>query len=666
MRKIRAKILSSYSDGGEIMTDIVFSSWKGEIIDNRGKESQNYESINQVDLPDYFKEDEKIKALMGWDGFILRSMEVDIIDLCRTYFEALLEHAKTCDKCNYCKTGWEEMIEVFQDIANGDATEEDLEFLQSAAEAIVGNAKCTIGKSGPAPLFHALKYFSDDFSQAINGDKPVTAGTYYSKLTAPCVDACPIQLDIPKYVEHIKDAKFADSLNVIRERLSLPGTVGRVCPRPCEKYCRRGNLDEPISIKALKRFVADHELSEQKEMEKQITPSENIGKVAVVGAGPAGISCAYHLALKGHQVTIFEKLPIAGGMMAVGIPKYSLPSDILTKEIQTIEKMGVTITTGISFGEDITLDSLKADGFNAVFLGVGLHGSRRLGIEGEGAQGVIPGIEFLRDVALGKEVKLGEKIIVVGGGNVAVDVARTVKRMGVGELTMVCLETRVEMPAWEHEINDTLEEGIPIINCFGPNRFLEEDGKVTGIEFKRCTCVFDDQCNFNPQYDEYDLQTLTADTVILAIGQSAELDFAQGQDIPRLTSGGLQADSVTFQTEHKWVFAGGDAVYGPESVVEAAASGRKAAIGIDRFINNLPVEPDDDDYFDQLFKSVKIYDPDEEIRKVESKKRLQPSMLPPDTRKSTFDEVEQCFSPQEAVAEAERCLRCYQVATIAV
>jgi NADPH-dependent glutamate synthase beta subunit-like oxidoreductase len=666
MRKVRAKILSSYLDGGHVMQDIVFSSWKEKIVDNRGKESQNYESINQVDLPEYFKKDEKIKALMGWGGFILRSTEVDIIDLCRAYFETLLEHSKTCDKCNYCKTGWEEMLEVFRDIANGDATEEDLEFLQSAAEAIVGNAKCTIGRSGPAPLFHALKYFSDDFSRAISGEKPVTAGNYYSKLTAPCVDACPIQLDIPKYVEHIKDAKFAEALHVIRECLPLPGTVGRVCPRPCEKYCRRANLDEPISIKALKRFVADHELSEKKEPQYQITPSENTGKVAVVGAGPAGISCAYHLALKGHQVTIFEKLPVGGGMMAVGIPKYSLPSEILANEIKTIEKMGVTIKTGIAFGEDITLDGLKADGFEAVFLGPGLHGSRRLGVEGEDAQGVIPGIEFLRDVALGKEVKLGEKIIVVGGGNVAIDVARTLKRIDAGEVTMVCLETREEMPAWEHEINDTLEEGIPIINCFGPNRFLEKGGNVTGIEFKRCTCVFDEQCHFNPQYDENDLQTLAADTIILAIGQCAEMDFAQAQGIPLLTGGGLQADAVTFQTELKWVFAGGDAVYGPESVVEAAASGKKAAIGIDRFINHLPVEPDDDDFFDQFFKTVKIYDPDEEIRKVESKKRLQPGTLAPAARKSTFEEIEQGYSAQVAVAEAERCLRCYQVATIAV
>jgi NADPH-dependent glutamate synthase beta subunit-like oxidoreductase len=527
-----------------------------------------------------------------------------------------------------------------------------LEFLESSAEAIVDAGKCTIGKADPVPVLQALKYFADDFSQAVGGKKPETGREYHSKLTAPCTDACPIHLDIPKYVELIKDAKFADSLDVIRERLPLPGVVGRICVRPCEDHCRRSNVDEPISIMSLKRFVAD------KEPQFQGTPSEKTGKVAIIGAGPAGITCAYHLAIQGHQVTVFEKLPLAGGMVAVGIPQYSLPPDILVKEIETVEKMGVTIKFGIALGEEITLDSLKADGFQAIFLGVGLHGSRQLGVEGEDLEGVISGIEFLRDVALGKEVKLGKGVIVVGGGNVAVDVARTATRHGVGEL---------KMPAWVREIEGAIEEKVEIVNAFGPKMIQGKDGKVTGVEFKRCTRVFDENNRFNPRYDETDVQTLSADTVILAIGQSAEFDFAKGQDIPTLPSGRLQADPLTFQTELKWVFAGGDAVYGPESVVEAAASGRKAALGIDRFINNLPVEPDEDDYFDRLFKSIKPYNPNEEVKqKVDTAERKRLTKLSPESRISSFDEVEQGFSSPDAVAEAERCLRCYRVVTVAV
>lgn len=649
------------------MNDIVFSSWGGRTVDNRGKDPQDYEPIEHLSLPEYFKQDEKIQALIGWDGIILRSTDVDIVDLFKTYLETNYAHAKTCDKCNYCKTGWAEQLEVFQDIYDGEATEEDLEFLESTADAIMDAGKCTIGKSGPVPFLQALKHFADDFSRTLGSKKEEGSATYYSTLTAPCMDACPIHLDIPKYVELIKDAKFSESLDVIRERIPLPGCLGRACIRPCEDHCRRANVDEPISIMSLKRFVADHELSEQREPSYEMTPSENRGKVAVIGAGPAGITCAYHLALKGHEVTIFEKLPVAGGMMAVGIPKYILPPDILAGEIMTIEKMGVTVKTGLSLGEGVSLDSLKADGFNALFLGTGLHGSRPLGVEGEELEGVILGLRFLRDIAVDREVKLGKKLLVVGGGNVAIDVARTAIRFGSDDVTMVCLESREEMPAWKHEIEGALEEKIKIINGFGPKSIIGERGNVTGVEFKRCPRVFDENGLFNPQYDESDIQTLEAESVILAIGQSAELEFAESQNISLSPGGALQADPVTFQTELEWVFAGGDAVYGPESVVEAAASGRKAAISMDRFLNKMPPGPDDEDHFDELFRSLKLYNPDEVVKqKVETAERQRLEKLPLENRLTTFDELEQGFSGPTAVAEAGRCLRCYRVVTVAV
>jgi NADPH-dependent glutamate synthase beta subunit-like oxidoreductase len=652
---------------GMIMKDILFSSWGGRIVDNRGKDPNAYESVDHVELPEYFKKDERIKALFGWGGIILRSSDVDVLDGLREYIEANYEHAKTCDKCNYCKTGWKEQLEVFQDIFNGDAREEDLEFLGSSAEAIVDAGKCTIGKTGPTPVLHALKYFAEDFKQSLSRKKPETAHKYYSKLTAPCVDACPIHLDIPKYIELIKDAKFEQSLDVIRERLPLPGVVGRICVRPCEDHCRRALVDEPIAIMSLKRFVADQELAAQKEPEFQVTPLEKRGKVAMVGAGPAGITCAYHLARMGHKITIFEKLPLAGGMMAVGIPEYSLPPDVLAREIKVIEKMGVTIKTGVAFGDGMSLDRLKAEGFDAVFIGTGLHGSRRLHVEGEDLEGVIPGIQFLRDVALGKEIKIGKNILVVGGGNVAVDVARTVKRLGGDSVIMVCLEKREEMPAWDREIEGAIEEKIEIVHAYGPKRIQGKDGKVNGVEFKRCTRVFDENNRFNPEYDETALKALSAQTVILAIGQSADLEFVRAQNIPTSPKGGLHADPVTFQTELEWVFAGGDAVYGPESVVEAAASGKRAATSIDRFIHRLPVEPDNDDYFDRLFSSLKVYDPNEKVKqKVEPTSRRKLSILSPEARIRNFDEVEMGFTSPDAVAEAERCLRCYRVVTILV
>jgi formate dehydrogenase beta subunit len=652
------------------MKDILFSSWSGEIIDNRNREIQEYESVNHVELPEYFKQDAKIKALMGWKGIILRSPEVNIIDLSRSYFQAVLEHSKTCDKCNYCKTGWEEMIEVLQDITNGEATEEDLEFLQSAAEAIVSNAKCSIGKLGPEPLFNALKYFADDFTQAIRGEKPVTTGTYYSKLTAPCVDACPIHLDIPKYIEYIKEAKFSESLGIIRERLPLTGIVGRVCFRPCEKHCRRGNLDEPISIKALKRFVADHELSERKEPDYQVTPSEKTGKVAVVGAGPAGITCAYHLARKGHQVNIYESLSEPGGMSAVGIPDYRLPRGILQGEVEQIQKLGVTINYCQTIGKDLTLSQLEKQ-FDAVFVGIGAQDSTSMGIDGENKsyQGFFQGLKYLREVNAGRDpYPEGEKVVVIGGGNVAIDCVRSSFRINKEDVHLIYRRTRNEMPADDSEIQDAEDEQVQFHFLIAPVRILAQNGSVVGLEcIKMELGEPDGSGRPRPIPVEGSEFVFKCDTIVSAIGQSVDLSLLEGMGQIQTTRWNTVAvDEFTKQSSRPKVFFAGDCETGPDALITACAGGRKAAHSIDRLINQLPVTYDDDDYFDTLFKSIKIYDPNEKILKVESRQRLKPGMLPPETRKHTFDEVEQGFSAQEAVAEAERCLRCYQIATIAV
>jgi len=284
-------------------------------------------------------------------------------------------------------------------------------------------------------------------------------------------------------------------------------------------------------------------------------------KVAVIGSGPAGLTAAYYLAKEGYQVSVFEKLPVAGGMMVVGIPEYRLPRDIIAAEIQVIQDMGVQIKTGVAFGEDITLESLKKDGFQGLFLATGLHRSLELNVEGEDLPGVIKGIEFLRDVALGKPVSVGKRVIVIGGGNVAIDVALTAKRVGAQDVTLVCLETREEMPAWDYEIEEALEEGVTIVNSLGPSRFLKRNRDLSGIEFKCCTCVFDENGVFCPEYDETDLSEMEADTVIVAIGQAADLSFAEKEGIA--AARGLEADSITLQTPIEWVVAGGDVFYGP-------------------------------------------------------------------------------------------------------
>jgi formate dehydrogenase beta subunit len=652
------------------MKDILFSSWRGKIIDNRNHEVQDDESAHPLELPEFFKQDQKIKALMGWAGIILRSPEVNIIDLTKSYFEALLEHSKTCGKCNYCKTGWEEMIEVLQDIAKGEATAEDLEFLQSAAEAIVSNAKCSIGKLGPEPLFNALKYFAADFAQALRGEKPVTTGTYYSKLTAPCMDACPIHLDIPKYIEYIKEAKFSESLNVIRDRLPIPGVVGRVCFRPCEKNCRRGNVDEPIAIKALKRFVADQERSGQIEPAYPIAPSAKTGKVAVVGAGPAGVTCAYHLALKGHQVQVYEALNEPGGMSAVGIPDYRLPRSVLQSEIDQIQKLGVTINYGQKIGKDLTLSQLENE-FDAVFVGIGAQESSAIGIAGEDKnyRGFFQGLHYLREINAGRDpYPEGKEVVVIGGGNVAIDCVRSSLRRNKENIHLVYRRTRNEMPADAVEIHDAEEEQIQFHFLTAPVRIIAENGRVAGLEcIKMELGEPDGSGRPRPIPVEGSEFVFDCDTIIAAIGQRVDLSMLAGrEDVQTTQWNTIRVDEFTQQSSRPRLFFAGDCETGPDALITACAGGRRAALSIDRLINNLPLTWDDNHYFDLLFKHIPVYDPNEEIRKVEPRKRLKTAMLPPDTRKHSFDEVEQAFSAQEAVAESERCLRCYQVATIAV
>jgi formate dehydrogenase beta subunit len=652
------------------MRDILFSSWGGKIVDNRGKDPQDYEPVDHVELPDYFKPNEPIKALIGWYGLIVRSPEVDIIDLGRAYLQAVYEHSRKCDKCNYCGTGYKELLEVLEDLSKGEATADDLEFLQSAAEAIVESSKCSIGRSGPIPFLQALKYFAGDFSRALAEKKPSPSGRYFSGLTAPCMDACPMQLDIPRYIEHIKNAKFSDSLAVIREKLPLPGVVGRVCFRPCEQHCRRRNLDEPISIKALKRFVADYELSEKKQPQFSISPQGKTGTVAIFGSGPAGITCAYHLCLIGHRVTMFERLSEPGGMSAVGIPDYRLPRLILKGEFEQIQKMGVTVRYNQNVGHDLRLSQLESE-FDAVFVAVGAQDSMRMGIEGEDRAytGFYSGLTYLREINAGRDpYPEGRRVVVVGGGNVAIDCIRSALRLGKDRVHLVYRRSRDQMPADEAEIHDAEAEQVQFHFLTAPVRVRAEKDKVVGVECIRMALGEPDESGRpRPVPVEGSNFVFDCDTVVAATGQRVDLSFLEGVEGIQLTRWNTVAvDEFTKQSSRPKIFVAGDCETGPDALITACAGGRQAAFSIDRLINGLPLDYDDRYFFDKLFKAIKVYDPQEEIRRVESRKRLQPTLLPPDARKGSFVEVEQPLSAQEAAAEAERCLRCYQVATVAV
>ena len=481
------------------------------------------------------------------------------------------------------------------------------------------------------------------YAQAIPGAYAIS-----KRGTAPCKATCPAHVSIQGYVALINEKKYKEAIALFKEEHPFPGICGRICHHPCEGECTRSDLDQPLGVQPLHRFLADVDMAADDPYVPEVKGKRD-ETVAIIGSGPAGLSAAYKLALEGYGVTVYEKLPVAGGMMAVGIPEYRLPRDVLATEISMIEKMGVTIRTSTAFGTDITLDSLKKDGVKAVYLATGLHSSRRLGVPGEDLDGVLPGVPFLRDAALKKDIPVGKNVVVIGGGNVAVDVALTARRLGAESVKMVCLEARHEMPAWDYEIEDAVEENVEIINSQGPKQFIDENGKLARVEFKKCTAVFDENHRFNPQYDEADITAIAADTVIVAIGQTATLEFTASQEIQTTPPGGLAADPVTFQTPIDWVFAGGDAVYGPKSVVEAVACGKAAAESIHRFINgrNLTEGREQQWTFEK---------PDIEGELL--KERVPVEKIPVAQRECNFNEVAMGFDEPQALSEAARCLKC--------
>jgi heterodisulfide reductase subunit A-like polyferredoxin len=483
------------------------------------------------------------------------------------------------------------------------------------------------------------------YPQAIPGAFGIT-----KKGTAPCKATCPAHVSIQGYIALINEGKYDEALKLFKQDHPFPGICGRVCHHPCEGECTRNDVDQPLAIRELHRFLADYEKARGEYYIPEITAEKRDEKVAIIGSGPAGLTAAYYLLQQGYQVTIFEKLSEPGGMMRVGIPEYRLPRDILANEIWVIQQMGAEIKCGVTFGKDITLDSLKTDGYSAVFMAIGLHGGRKLGVENEDIQGVLQGVDFLRDAAMGKKVEIGNDVIVVGGGNVAIDVALTAKRLGAENVTLICLEKREEMPAWEHEIEEALEGEIKIVNSFGPKEFfIDKNKRVSGIEFKTCTAVFDENRRFNPQYDDNACQPFFGDTVIVSIGQSTNLEGIKEQGIAISRPGGLEADPVTLQTPVEWVFAGGDAFYGPKSVVDAVSCGKEAAESIHRFINGMDLK----EGREKKWEHVKPETADEV-----KKNRVKVRCLDPKARECNFLEVSYGYNEDEAKAEADRCLKC--------
>jgi len=469
-------------------------------------------------------------------------------------------------------------------------------------------------------------------------------------LIPPCQNACPIHQDVRGYIALMAQGRLEEALAVIRETNPLPSICGTICAHPCEDKCRRHEIDKALAIRGLKRFVVENSSDRQVARMSAETREE---KVAIIGSGPAGLTAAHDLAMMGYRVTIFEREDTVGGAIRLAIPAYRLPTSTIQRDIDAIAALGVEFRTGVELGKNLTLDGLKEEGYRAILLSMGLPESRSLPIPGIDLEGVLLALPFLKAARNGESlIKPGVEVIVVGGGNVAMDVARTARRFGAGSVRVVCLESREEMPASPWEIDEALEEGIEIDSCsLGPNRVVESDGKITGLECKSCLCVFDEEGRFNPSFCDEDLSIVRGDVVIFSIGQGANIDYLADMGVALNHRGQLMCDRKTLATSRDGVFACGEVITGPGLAVEAMASARNAALAIAHYLEGtVPTPEPEPTVLGDLLDTVKAA--------VRRQERREVPLLDAEQRWDNFIPIELGYTEEMAVCEARRCLSC--------
>ena len=481
----------------------------------------------------------------------------------------------------------------------------------------------------------------------------------YDTGTAPCKTACPAHVAVQGYLKLAKEGRYDDALALIKKDNPLPAVCGHVCNRRCEDACTRGTIDEAVAIDEVKRFLAERDLkAETRYIPKKTIPSLKGGfdeKIAIIGAGPAGLSCAYYLALTGYKPTIFEKNEEPGGMLRYGIPSYKLEKDLLAAEIDVIRELGVEIRCGVEIGKDITIEELREQGYRGFYVAIGCQRGRKPGITGENAKGAYAAVDFLREAGAKESFALEGDVVVVGGGNVAIDAARISSRCVDAKISMFCLEQREDMPASKEEIAEALEEGIEL-NCgWGPKEVLEDDGKVAGVVFKKCIRVLDEQGRFSPEYDEEQTVTIPCKHVIFSVGQAIEWgDMLDNLDLKRRPNGGALADKLTYQTSEPDIFVGGDVYTGPRFAIDAIAAGREGAISLHRYVHEnctLTIGRNRRDFveLDKNNISVDSYD---------TSKRQIPAKADEKAQAATFRDLSHSLTEEQIKAETSRCLSC--------
>jgi len=595
----------------------------------------------------------ELGAIMGSGGLIVMNEDNCAVDMARFFMDFCQD--ESCGKCTPCREGTKRMLEILTNITQGKGKEGDIELLEEMAAIIKDASLCGLGQTAPNPVLSTIRYFRKEYEDHIREGK-CTAAVCSALFKSPCQHTCPIEMDIPSYIALVRAERFEDAYKMLLRTNPFPSVCGRVCDHKCQTKCRRGKMDEPIAIKYLKRFITDNA------PRPAITaaPVTRKEKIAIVGAGPAGLTAAKDLAIRGYKVTVFEELSEPGGMLRWAIPSYRLPRNILASEINDIRRLGVEIKCNQRVGRDISFDQINKD-FDYIYLAPGAHKSQKMGVEGEDAKGIWGGVEFLRDFNLYEdawlkgEKSLGAKVAVIGGGNSAIDAARCAVRLDA-QVTILYRRLRQDMPAAIEEIEAAEHEGIDIQYLVAPTKIISENGTVTGIACQRMKLGdFDRSGRKTPVPVEGSEFILSVNAVIAAIGQTPDLSFVSkesGVAVNRWDCFDLAAGSKSQTTSDKF-YAGGDAVTGPDTVIGAIAAGHQAAADIDAAIRHKngegPYEKPTEEKID-----VPLFI-DEET--VESPQTKMPE-LEGASRKVNFAEVELGFSKEDAIKEACRCIRC--------
>ncbi len=654
------------------MAHIVYGVWNGAVHDYRDPKNTMPENAVALRGLDVFNEGNPIKAFVGDRGFFIFDKDVSLIDTFWRYIDKAAE--QSCGKCTPCRMGTVLVRDALNDMRQGKPAALDLDDILALSRQMNDTSLCGLGMTCGRALLDALENFRDEFEHEIEqGKQPDQEGMVY--ITAPCIEACPSKINVPQYIDYIRDGKPSHSLGVILQKYPMAATCGRVCVRFCEMACRRNLVDEAGGIKTRKRYVADYQtqtgaLTFTKAMINETLPASM--RIAVVGAGPAGVSCAYHLLLHGYHVDILEAMEQAGGMAAIGIPSYRLPKDVLQSEMDIITQLGGRFLFNQKLGRDYSINDLFGRGYRAVFLGLGCQEGTKLGVANEDPTyaGYDSGIGFLlkvHDHVAGiKETKLEGDVVVVGGGNVAMDCVRSAVRMGARTVHLVYRRTREDMPADKEEILAAEDEGIVMHFLTNPTEIISENGKVTGVKLVHMQQTEKDargRRNVEPVPGSE--RVVNCSMIIAAIGQQILSGAIQESDGVKLNKWKtVEVNKASLATSREGVFAGGDCETGPATLIHAMASGLKAARAIDDWVRLGEVRFFPRSRMREILRDNNVLASDVAEIPVKSEYRVHHPELDPNIRKQMFEEVERPISREAAYHEAKRCMRCYRVYSV--